>query len=323
MNARFPSFIGSGLAKANPCVPGLSGPEPMETSMTVPAVFQFEETAIRTMLRDEEPWFVGRDVCTALQIKNSKDALSRLDSDERDGVGITDPMGRPQTATIISEPGVYRLVFTSRTERAEAFKRWLAHEVLPALRRNGVFAIDDVGVDDVSVWGLPLRKVDTASRLISTALRVYGPDAARRLWEKDKTLPNLRRYAIGKLADTPDDDPSGCLRHLLRMESGSGATVGMMLDLAMRDKASVPALKDHGIWVGPGSFPERVALADEHPFLRAAFSGTQWAGEWRRALILLDGATRTQKTMAFNGRQSKAVLVPRATILALRHGAAQ
>lgn len=186
------------------------------------------------------------------------------------------------------------------------------------LRQMGL-AIDHDG-DDVTAWGLPLRKVDSASRLIGAALRVYGPDAARRLWEKDKSLPNIRRYAIGRMVTTPEDDPSGCLRHLLRVDGGSGVTLGTMLDLALRDKASAPALRDRGISVGPGGFADRIAIADDHPFLRAAFSATQWEGEWRKALILLDGATRTRKTLAFNGRTSAAVLVPRATILALRHG---
>lgn len=186
------------------------------------------------------------------------------------------------------------------------------------LRQMGL-AIDHDG-DDVTAWGLPLRKVDSASRLIGAALRVYGPDAARRLWEKDKSLPNIRRYAISKMVDTPEDDPTGCLRHLLRMEGRSGATVGTMLDLALRDRASAPAMRDHGILIAPAGFPDRVGIADDHPFLRHAFSGTQWAGEWRRALILLDGATRTKKALPFNGRQSAVVLVPRATILSLRHG---
>lgn len=101
--------------------------------------FSFESTSIRTLQINGDPWFVGADVCHALSVSNSRDALSRLDDDEK-GVGTTDTLGGPQRAIIINEPGVYRLIFTSRRPEAERFKRWLAHEVLPELRRTGEYA---------------------------------------------------------------------------------------------------------------------------------------------------------------------------------------
>lgn len=107
-------------------------------------VFDFEDATVRTMLIDGEAYFVGRDVCRCLGISNESQALERLEADERrDGVCITDPIGRQQQAVMISEPGIYRLVFTSRTEAAERFKRWLAHEVLPALRKTGQYNMAD------------------------------------------------------------------------------------------------------------------------------------------------------------------------------------
>lgn len=100
--------------------------------------FQFESSSVRTVMRDGEPWFVGRDVCRALGLENESQALGRLDEDERKGVCISDPLGKnQQTAIAVSEAGVYRLIFTSRVPKAEAFKRWLAHEVLPSIRRTG------------------------------------------------------------------------------------------------------------------------------------------------------------------------------------------
>jgi len=187
------------------------------------------------------------------------------------------------------------------------------------LRQMGL-AVHDLDGEDLTAWGLPLRKVDTASRLISTALRVYGPDAARRLWEKDKSLPNLRRFSIERLVDTPEDDSAGCLRHLLRIEARSGLTIGQMLDLALRDSAAAGSLRDFGIIPDPGIHKGYVAIADDHPFLRAAFAGTQWAGAWRRALILLLGAKATKKALIFAGQRSPAVLVPKDAVLNLRHG---
>ena len=88
-----------------------------------------------------ESWFVGKDICIALELANHKDALSRLDSDERDGVGITDPMGRNQEVTVVNESGLYHLIFQSRKPEARAFRRWITSEVLPAIHRTGSYSL--------------------------------------------------------------------------------------------------------------------------------------------------------------------------------------
>ncbi len=159
--------------------------------------FDFETTPVRTLLRDDQPWFIGKDVCAALEIKNHKDALGRLDDDERAEVGIADPSGT-KYPTIISEPGIYRLVFTSRTDAAERFKRWLAHEVLPALRRTGTYTAPvrqdapEAPVEDRLLWGMPFDKVRAAAIMINTAARLYGVKVAQRLYEAEPSLPHLR-----------------------------------------------------------------------------------------------------------------------------------
>lgn len=96
--------------------------------------------SIRTKVINGESWFVGKDVCVALGFANHKDALSRLDSDERDGVGITDPMGRSQEVTVINESGLYHLIFQSRKPGARAFRKWVTNVVLPSIRRTGFYS---------------------------------------------------------------------------------------------------------------------------------------------------------------------------------------
>ena len=81
--------------------------------------FSYNSKQVRTIIKDGEPWFVAKDVCGILEISNGRDAISRLDTDEKDAVGITDTIGRIQLTTIISESGVYALVFTSRKPEAE------------------------------------------------------------------------------------------------------------------------------------------------------------------------------------------------------------
>lgn len=105
--------------------------------------YPFEGNDVRVLLDDKgEPWFVAADVCKALGLANPRDAVSRLNPDEKTTVG--NPDGRAgqgaQVLNLVSEPGAYRLVFTSRVEGAERFKRWLAHDVLPSIRKTGGYS---------------------------------------------------------------------------------------------------------------------------------------------------------------------------------------
>lgn len=104
-----------------------------------PLFFAFEGLPVRVMVDDHGmPWWVGVDVCNALGLGNSRDALGRLDDDER-GVGIADTLGGPQEITTISEGGLYSLILRSRVEGAKRFKRWVTHEVLPSIRKSGSY----------------------------------------------------------------------------------------------------------------------------------------------------------------------------------------
>lgn len=91
---------------------------------------------VRALSVDGEPWFVAKDVCDSLAIKNSRDAIARLDDDEK-GVALTDTPGGKQRVQTVNEPGLYTLVLSSRKPEAHAFKRWVTHEVIPAIRRTG------------------------------------------------------------------------------------------------------------------------------------------------------------------------------------------
>ena len=102
-------------------------------------VFEREEFGqIRTVTRDGEPWFVAVDVCRALEHSNVSSALERLDDDERSKLNL----GRQGETNVVNEPGLYTLVLGSRKPEAKAFKRWITHEVLPSIRKTGVYAGD-------------------------------------------------------------------------------------------------------------------------------------------------------------------------------------
>ena len=95
---------------------------------------------LRTVMVDGEPWFVAADVCRALELGNTAQALTRLDVDEK-GVILNDTPGGKQEMSTVNEPGFYSLVLGSRKPEAKAFKRWVTHEVLPALRKTGRYTM--------------------------------------------------------------------------------------------------------------------------------------------------------------------------------------
>lgn len=99
----------------------------------------FENNAfgkVRTLNLNGEPWFVAADVCKALELGNPSMTVERLDDDEK-GISTIDTLGGKQRMAIINEPGLYSLVITSRKPEAKAFKRWITHEVIPAIRKYG------------------------------------------------------------------------------------------------------------------------------------------------------------------------------------------
>ena len=102
---------------------------------------------LRTVMVDGEPWFVAADVCRALEIVNSRDATDRLDDDEKNTVVLNDGTPGNPNRTIVNEPGFYTLVMGSRKPEAMAFKRWVTHEVLPALRKTGSYTMPNAEPD--------------------------------------------------------------------------------------------------------------------------------------------------------------------------------
>ena len=87
--------------------------------------------------KDGEPWFVAKDVCDILGIGNNRDAITALDDDEKNTVAISDGIPGNPNKTIVSEPGLYKLVMRSRKPEAKEFQRWVTHEVLPSIRKHG------------------------------------------------------------------------------------------------------------------------------------------------------------------------------------------
>lgn len=104
-------------------------------------IFKNEEFGeVRTVTIDNEPWFVGKDVATALGYERATKAIQdHVNEEDKDEIPIQDSIGRMQKTPIINESGLYALIFGSKLESAKRFKRWVTSEVLPTIRKTGGF----------------------------------------------------------------------------------------------------------------------------------------------------------------------------------------
>lgn len=145
-----------------------------------PLLFEGEHL-VRQVTIEGEIWFVAADVCRVLGVKNVPDAVDRLDGDEK-GIVTVDTPGGVQSMNAVSEPGVYRLVFTSRKPVAERFKRWLAHDVIPSIRKTGAYGAKAEA--EVPEAEETTDNENLKLRHITECRQTFGTQAAAQLWFK-------------------------------------------------------------------------------------------------------------------------------------------
>ena len=108
------------------------------------STFNFENQSIRTIAINNEPWFIAKDLCDAINISNYRDAIERLDEDEK-GVALTDTLGGKQEMSVVSESGMYTLILRCRDAVKKGsiphrFRKWVTAEVLPKIRKTGSYS---------------------------------------------------------------------------------------------------------------------------------------------------------------------------------------
>jgi len=163
-------------------------------------VFSYQNQQVRTILIDGEPWFVAKDVCEVLEHTNSRMALERLDEDEKGVSSIYTPGGIQQMA-IVNEPGLYSLILGSRKPEAKSFKRWITHEVIPAIRTTGMYAApmaleDLIIMQAKSVKELKARVSQIEERTIAAHHRIDNLDNINIIGDPQQRLNAMvRKYA--------------------------------------------------------------------------------------------------------------------------------
>lgn len=161
----------------------------MNNTMTI----VFNDTEVRSITADDEIWFALVDVCKILELSNPRRVAQRLDDDEKRNFKLRLPGRDPW---FVNEPGLYHVILTSKSEKAVPFRRWVTHEVLPSIRKQGFYsAIPDQELIDLLVKRqtenptfLREAAVDLKSK---KALEQLSQDAQlRELWAKRAEMPS-------------------------------------------------------------------------------------------------------------------------------------
>lgn len=266
--------------------------------------FVFEDQLVRTVSRGGEPWFAGKDVCGVLDIRDHHQALGRLDDDERGGYSVPTPSGT-QEMIIISEPGVFRLIFTSRKPEAERFKRWLAHDVLPQLRKTGRYAPDwQAPAMPPSLDDAPAAAFTAKLSLVREARLIWGTRRAQALWQAiGLPLPPLAEASAV-------DDAHDALRTLLQAETGDGVALVQRIHAALdgdtNQEVRLSAFGIKAVHDGAGGF----LVANRNDWLTETFKGSRSDNNrWPFVLRRLPGCAAYEKE-SFAGRVSRTTFIP-------------
>jgi prophage antirepressor-like protein len=244
--------------------------------------FIFEENMVRTIVRKNEPWFVGSDIAKALGYRDAANAMRSLDDDEK-ATHIVSSAGGDQMAIIISEPGVFRLIFTSRKAEAERFKRWLAHDVLPTLRRTGAYqAKPSPHVQTFEADALPVLTVKLA--MVREARQLWGHDRARAVWQALGLMPMPENHLGGQ------DEALQCLNTLLDGQVQGRELRDWLADALEGDDDAFEVAKRAGLWAEADN--DGFAIANRSLTFERILQGTRWAkASWQPVLRRLNGTT--------------------------------
>ncbi|MDE1905504.1 MAG: hypothetical protein KGH75_03525 [Rhodospirillales bacterium] len=192
--ARRPASVGA--ATETPSYQSANGAvRDMNVDLTHAAVgeYRFQGELIRAFYVDERTWFIATEVCAVLELANPRQVIKALRSVQR-GVSSMDTPGGIQPVNLITESGLYVLIFKSRKPQAEAFQIWVTDEVLPQIRRTGAYSARGRLGDDASIVIPP---PDRPTRFIVTAAPGDAPHIRRTTLDEALTeFTGLDRQAM-------------------------------------------------------------------------------------------------------------------------------
>jgi len=150
--------------------------------------FNYNSNQVRVIIKDEEPWWVLKDVCRILGLDSTHKVACRLDEDERNLIPVIDSQGRSQKTLAINEPGLYSVILRSDKPEAKAFKRWITHEVLPQIRKTGGYGINQLYIEAARLIAkTPTSRVVAVINCLEAAgLKIRKEKPKKLSWEEYK-----------------------------------------------------------------------------------------------------------------------------------------
>lgn len=201
--------------------------------MNHPACIEFNYAGqeVRTVQdENDEPRFVAADVCAVLEHTNPSMAVGALDEDEK-GLSIVETPGGLQQMVTVSESGLYSLILRSRKPEARAFKRWVTHEVLPAIRKTGRYAAN-------------VSRRELAEMVIAESDRADREAAARQLAEAKVIELHPKADAWDTLADTGADYSAREAAYILNRDpaisTGQNRLLALLRSWGLIDSGGTP-----------------------------------------------------------------------------------
>lgn len=162
---------------------------------------------VRTILRDDEPWFVGKDVAECLGYKDTSDAIKRHIEQEDKGIGEIPTPGGNQKVKIINESGIYSLVLSSKLQTAKKFKRWVTSEVLPQIRQTGGY--------------IPHSEDETEEDILAKAILI-----AQKTIEKKNKIIEEQKPLVSFANKVATSQNSLLVREVAKLASKEGIAIG-------------------------------------------------------------------------------------------------
>lgn len=226
---------------------------------------------IRTLVVNNEPWFVGKDIAKALGYSREADAIRvHVDKDDK-GVGETQTPGGTQQVTIINESGLYSLILSSKLPSAKKFKKWVTSEVLPSIRKTGGYMV--------------AKKEDTPETIMARAILI-AQDTMKRQKEQINKLQAVNASKDKQIVElTPDAEytrkvlsaDGTILTNVIAKELGMSAQT-----LNKRLQGLGVQYKERGVWVLTYKYQDKgYTKTTTHDFLKSDGSvGTRIQTEW-------------------------------------------
>ena len=181
-------------------------------------IFNYENHEVRTTVKDGEIWWVLKDVCQVLDLKNSRKVADRLESDEKSNVTQSDIRNIKfkipnRGLTLINEPGLYKVILRSDKPEAKNFMNWVTHEVLPAIRRHGAY-ISSGKLEEL------MQSPDTWVKLI----RTLQQERREKTMLKAKIKKDKAKVTFATAVEASKDGI--LIRELAKILKGNGVNVG-------------------------------------------------------------------------------------------------